>query len=101
MWKGTISCSDVSLISSLPSQRESVPAFTLQLIHWSICSSVFNRWLVKLTLVLQILNTMNLIWAFDFDLARNPETKEQIPVDIWNFEQVCLPLRIWHPLYFF
>jgi hypothetical protein len=49
---------------------------------------------VKLTFVFQILNTMNLIWAFDFDLARNPETKEVIPVNVWDFERVCLPLRM-------
>jgi hypothetical protein len=49
---------------------------------------------VKLTLVLQILNTMNLIWAFNFDLARNPETKEVIPVDVWDYEKVRPLLRM-------
>jgi hypothetical protein len=37
---------------------------------------------------------MNLIWAFDFDLARNPETKEPIPVDVWDFEKVRLLLHM-------
>jgi hypothetical protein len=46
---------------------------------------------VKLTLVCQILNTMNLIWAFNIDPAKDPETKEPIPVDVWDFEKVCLP----------
>jgi hypothetical protein len=55
----------ICTIILISSRRESVPAFTLRLIRWSICSSFCARWLVKLTLVYQILNTMNLIWAFD------------------------------------
>jgi hypothetical protein len=73
------------------SRRESAPAFTLRRILWLIHSSFCASRLAGLTFIRQILNTLNLIWAFDFDLARDPETKEPNPVDLWDFEKVCLP----------
>jgi hypothetical protein len=39
---------------------------------------------------LQMLNTMNFVWAFNFDHAINPETKEPIPVDLWAYHKVRL-----------
>jgi hypothetical protein len=35
-----------------------------------------------------MLNTMNFVWAFNFDHAINPETKEHIPVDLWAYHKV-------------
>jgi hypothetical protein len=35
-----------------------------------------------------MLNTMNFIWAFNFDRAINPETKKPIPVDLWAYHKV-------------
>ena len=37
---------------------------------------------------LQMLNTMNFIWAFNFDKAIDPNTKEPIPVDLWAYHKV-------------
>jgi len=39
-------------------------------------------------LVLQALNVMNLLWAFDFSPAVDPSTRNTIPVDIFNYEKV-------------
>ncbi|KAG8717182.1 hypothetical protein FRC09_014655 [Ceratobasidium sp. 395] len=32
-----------------------------------------------------MINTMNLLWAFDFSLAVDPATGKDIPVDIYNY----------------
>jgi len=37
-----------------------------------------------------MLNTMNFIWAFNFDRAINPGTKEPIPVDLWAYHKGIL-----------
>jgi len=37
-----------------------------------------------------MLNTMNFIWAFNFDHAINLETKEPIPVDLWAYHKGIL-----------
>ncbi len=31
---------------------------------------------------------MNMIWAFDFSPALDPNTGLEIPIDIWNYEKV-------------
>uniref|UniRef100_A0A0W0GBY3 Putative cytochrome P450 n=1 Tax=Moniliophthora roreri TaxID=221103 RepID=A0A0W0GBY3_MONRR len=33
------------------------------------------------------LNTMNLLWAFDFRPAKDPETDKELPVDVWGYEE--------------
>lgn len=39
-----------------------------------------------------MLNTMNLIWAFDFGPAIDPDTKKPLPVNIHDYAKVRLIL---------
>ncbi|KAI3619486.1 cytochrome p450 [Moniliophthora roreri] len=33
------------------------------------------------------LNTMNLLWAFDFRPAKDPESGRDVPIDVWGYEE--------------
>ncbi|KAK7051589.1 hypothetical protein VNI00_004568 [Paramarasmius palmivorus] len=33
------------------------------------------------------LNTMNLLWAFKYELAKDPVTGKEMPVDLWGYKQ--------------
>jgi hypothetical protein len=37
-----------------------------------------------------MINTMNLLWAFDFGPEVDPETRKPLPVDIFNMVEVRL-----------
>jgi len=37
-----------------------------------------------------MINAMNMIWAFDFSPALDPNTGLEIPIDIWNYEKGIL-----------
>lgn len=51
----------------------------------------------------QMLNTMNLIWAFDFKESVDPVTKSSISVDLFDYHKAstraCEPKALFHFLF--